>query len=180
MKRRAFIAALGGAAAWPMVARAQQPMPVIGYLGARSLNGSAADVSAFQEGLAATGYFDGRNVSIEFRWAQGRYEELPRLVSELIDRHVAVLVTAGSFPPALAAKVATQTIPIVFAMGADPIGTGLVLNLKRPGRNITGAASLAGELTVKRLELLHDLLPTAMLGFFIQSEQSSLHGCRIG
>jgi putative ABC transport system substrate-binding protein len=164
MRRRKFIAGLGSAAAWPVVARGQpSALRRIGFLGATSLNESAADVAAFREGLAATSQFAVSSVAIEFRWAEGRYERLPALVTDLIDRQVAVLVTSGNVPPALAAKAATQTTPIVYVMGADPVATGLVANLQRPGKNITGATSLAGELIMKRLELLHDFLPTVRL-----------------
>ncbi len=163
MRRRAFIALLAGAvAACPLATRAQQPgMPVIGYLGAESPGTFASRVAAFRQGLGETGYTEGRNVGIEFRWAQGQHNRLPDLAVDLADRRVAVIVAPGGAPAALAAKSATTTIPIVFEMGADPLAIGLVETLSRPGANITGVTSLNVQITPKRLEVLHEVVPTA-------------------
>ena len=162
MRRRAFIAGLGGAAAWPLMARAQRPpMPVIGLLGSESPDLWAARIRAFHQGLAETGFIDGQNVAIEYRWAQGRYDQLPSLADDLARRRVTVIVAPESSPGALVAKAATSTIPIVFHVGVDPVALGIVPSLSRPGGNITGVASLDVEVGPKRLELLHELVPSA-------------------
>jgi putative tryptophan/tyrosine transport system substrate-binding protein len=163
MRRREFIAGLGSAAAWPVAARAQQQqaVPVIGYLGSRSADDSAGNVAAFRKGLGETGYVEGRNVAIEYRWADGQNDRLPVLAAELVRRSVVVLAVLGNSTAAFAAKAATRAIPIVFLMGANPIGIGLVTSLARPGANITGVTIISGDLLAKRLEFLHVLVPAA-------------------
>ena len=167
MRRREFIAGLGSTAAWPIVARAQHAaMPVVGYLGNYGLGGVAVPIeeplrAAVLKGLAETGFVEERNVAIEYRWVEGQNEKLPAILRDLIERRVAVLATPGSTAMALAAKAATQTIPIVFRIGGDPVARGLVSSLNMPGGNVTGTTTLGVELGPKRLEMLRELLPTA-------------------
>ena len=160
MKRREFIAGLGGIAAWPIAARAQQPMmPVIGFLGALSASRWASRVEAFRAGLRDLGYVEGKNIIVEFRWAEGNYDRLPDLADELVHRRVDVLVTHGT-PGTRAAKQATKTIPIVMAISGDAVATGLVASLNRPGGNITGSTFFSPELNAKQLELLKEAAPS--------------------
>ena len=165
MLRRDIIALIGGAAvAWPLAARAQQSaIPVIGFLSGGSPNAYASRVAAFRKGLNESGYIDGRDVAIEFRWAQGQYDRLPVFAADLVGQQVAVIVSSGGDVAALSAKAATSSIPIVTVSGSDPVEAGLIVSFNRPGGNVTGASFVATELETKRLQLLHELVPTAAL-----------------
>jgi putative ABC transport system substrate-binding protein len=180
LRRREFITLVGAAAVWPLAAlgtHAQQPaMPVIGYMSSVTPNASAHNLAAFRRGLGETGYIEHRSVGIEYRWAEGQYDRLPALAADLVDHRVAVIFATGGPLPALAAKAATSTIPIVFQGGSDPVQLGLVASFNRPGGNVTGISNVAGPLLdMKGLELVHELVPKATrVGYLVNPTNPSI------
>jgi putative ABC transport system substrate-binding protein len=173
LRRRDFVTLLGGAVAWPLAARAQQPaMPVIGFLSSRSPDVDASLVAAFHRGLAELGFSEGRNVAVEYRWARGQYRRLPTLAAELVSKPIAVLVSTGGTVSALAAKDSTRSIPVVFTTADDPVAVGLVESLNRPGGNVTGITASFIETAPKRIELLRELLPKASTIVLIVNQTS--------
>jgi putative ABC transport system substrate-binding protein len=163
MRRREFVSlSVGAAVGWPLAARAQQTLPVIGFLHGASPGAYAPYLPGFHLGLKESGYTEGKDVAVEYRWAEDRYDRLPALAADLVNHHVTVIAAVGSTPAALAAKAATTTIPIVFLVAGDPVAIGLVDSLARPGGNLTGVAALTAEMGPKRLEMLHAVVPTAI------------------
>src|SRR5256886_16156577 len=161
LRRRELITLLGGAAAWPLAARAQQATPIIGLINGRSAQDAVRNVAAFRKGLDETGYVEGQNVMVAYHWLDGQYDRLPAVMADLVRRRVAVIATPGLTAGAQAAKAATTTIPIIFGVGEDPVRLGLVASLARPGDNTTGIHSVSQEVMAKRLGLFHDLVPKA-------------------
>jgi ABC-type uncharacterized transport system substrate-binding protein len=174
IERRKFLATLGGAvAAWPLGARGQQPaMPVIGLVDSTAPDVHPNLLRSFRHGLSETGYIEGRNVAIEYRWSDGQYDRVPQLAADLVRRQVAVITTIDGSASALGAKAATSSIPVVFRIGADPVALGLVASLSRPGGNVTGVTSLTVEVGPKRLEVLRELVPTATVLAFLVNPTS--------
>jgi putative tryptophan/tyrosine transport system substrate-binding protein len=181
VKRREFISLLGGAVAWPLAARAQQSgMPVIGFMSTLSPESISKPVAGFHQGLKETGYIEGQNATIEYRWAQGQYDRLPELAADLVRRRVAVIVASGGDPSPQIAKSATQTIPIVFGMFGDPVREGLVESLNRPGGNATGVTIFGPAAVTKRLQLLHDLVPNHAVTAFLMNPNNPNGGIEMG
>jgi putative tryptophan/tyrosine transport system substrate-binding protein len=177
MNRRQFLLLLGGAmAAWPLAARAQQKaMPVLGYLNGTTPEANAALLAAFRQGLGETGWIEGQNLKIEYRWAEFHYDRLPALAADLAGRRVDIIAACGTAGEALAAQTATSTVPIVFSVGTDPVGTGLVASLARPGGNLTGGAILSVEMTQKRVELISELVPQAkVIGYLMNPNNAAI------
>jgi len=176
MRRREFVAGLSVAAGWPKAARAQQrTMPVVGILGSATAEVYASRMAAFMQGLKEAGFVPGQNVVLEQRWANDQYDRLPEMAADLVRAKVSLIAAIGNNLPTRAAKAATSTIPIVFAMGSNPVGLGLVASLNRPGGNITGVTSVAGELLQKRFQLLHDLVPNARrFGFLLNPDNPAI------
>jgi putative tryptophan/tyrosine transport system substrate-binding protein len=174
MRRRQFLGVVGGAAAWPFTVHAQQPaMPVIGFLSSASSEAFAPYVAAFRAGLAETGHVENRDLTIEFRWADGQYSRLPALAEELIRRGVSLIVATGGIVSAQSARAATSSIPIVFTSGFDPVGMGLVSSLNKPGGNLTGVSFFAAQLSAKRIGILRQLVPTAPIALLINPNNAN-------